>query len=59
MLSSFSPSFDLAEVEGGGPVGDGLLAEVLGVPPDERGHVVPWKRTNSAINFPSIFMTMK
>ena len=37
---AYLPSFDLAKVESDRPVGDRLLAEVLGVPPDEGGHVV-------------------
>lgn len=35
-----SPPLDLAEVKGDSPIGQGLLVEVLGVPPDERRHVI-------------------
>ena len=38
------PSLDFAEIEGDCSVGDRLLAQVLGVAPHERRHVVTWKR---------------
>jgi hypothetical protein len=34
------PSLDFAEIEGDSPVGDRLLAQVFGVAPHERRHVV-------------------
>ena len=38
-----SPSLRLAEVKGHSAVGDGLLIDVLGVSPYERGHVIAFR----------------
>lgn len=37
----------LAEVEGDRAVGHGLLVQVLGVPANERRHVVTWRQTTN------------
>lgn len=35
----------LAEVECDRAIGHGLIVQILGVPADERGHVVTWRST--------------